>query len=46
MKLKLMVLLCLSTFSLPNIYEERKDLYKKCLKKKEVHFILDEIILL
>ena len=37
----------LSTFSLPNIYEERKDLYKKCLrKKKEVHFILDEIILL
>ena len=36
----------LSTFSLPKIYKERKEIYLRCLKKnKELHFILDEIIL-
>ena len=36
----------LSTFSLPIDYSERKDIfYKSIKKKKELHFILDEIVL-
>ena len=35
----------LSTFSLPKNYRERQEIFKRAhLKKKEIHFILDELI--